>query len=61
MTQNPQSQSGQSGQKTCEVCRQPFNSERELQEHQKNAHQQQKQGQNRPGSESGEQKREKIA
>jgi hypothetical protein len=58
MTQNPQSQSGQ---KTCDVCGQSFNSDRELQEHQRNAHQQQKQGQNRPGSESGEQKHEKIA
>jgi hypothetical protein len=60
MTQNPNDQ------KTCGVCHQTFNSAQELQEHQKTAHSQQKQGggnqpmsdRNQPGQ---DQKREKIA
>jgi hypothetical protein len=57
-----------SGQSTCDLCHQPFNSEQELQEHQKNAHSQPKQGNNQPGSErtyqdypEQDQRREKIA
>jgi hypothetical protein len=38
MSQNPRDQ------KTCELCRQSFNSEQELHTHQNNAH-----GQNNPG------------
>lgn len=37
MTQNRMDQ------RTCEVCNQSFNSDRELQEHQKNSHSQDKQ------------------
>ena len=62
MTQNP------TDQKTCDVCHQRFNSDRELQEHQKNAHSQHKQGQpgsernyNKDNAELDQQKREKIA
>ena len=51
--------------KSCSVCNQRFNSDRELQEHQKVAH---SQDQNRPtsdrmndGPSQGEQKRERIA
>jgi len=43
--------------RTCEVCKQSFNSDRELQEHQKDSHS--------PGQQSGrdqdQQRREKIA
>ncbi len=50
--------------KTCNVCHQSFNSDRELQEHQK-THSQQKPGGSQPGSERREpgqdQKQEKIA
>ena len=57
MDQNPKSQN------KCEVCQQSFNSQRELQEHQKTAHGQQ--GQRQPGSiddqKRDDQKREKIA
>lgn len=49
--QNPKNQN------RCEVCQQSFNSPRELQEHQRTAHQQ---GQRQQGS-TQEQKREKIA
>ena len=47
--------------KSCSVCNQRFNSERELQEHQKTAHAQEKtrSTSERPGQ--GEEKRERIA
>lgn len=51
--------------KSCSVCNQRFNSDRELQEHQRTAHSQDK---NRPASDrmgdrpsQGEEKRERIA
>jgi hypothetical protein len=76
MTQNPNDQKQNTGNQklTCDVCHQSFNSERELQEHQKNAHSQRKQNESQPGSErspvdnpaedysgQGEPKRDKIA
>jgi hypothetical protein len=53
MTQNPsdQKQNTNDQKQTCEVCHQSFNSDRELQEHQKNAHSQRKQSESQPGSE----------
>jgi hypothetical protein len=36
---------------TCSVCSQSFNSERELQEHQRSAHNRQTSGEEQPGSE----------
>ncbi|HTS34754.1 MAG TPA: hypothetical protein VMH04_03720 [Candidatus Solibacter sp.] len=53
----------QNQKKTCGVCHQSFNSDQELQDHQRNAHSQQKQSGNQPMSERnpGEQKKEKIA
>ncbi len=59
MTQNPNDQ------KTCNICQQKFNSERELQEHQKNTHQ--KPSGSHPASDRDykepgqDQKQEKIA
>lgn len=50
MTQNPNQQN------TCEVCHQSFNSERELQDHQKNAHSQRKQGEGQTGTERNQEK-----
>jgi hypothetical protein len=80
MTQNPSDQktqntNDQNQKMTCGVCHQSFNSERELQDHQKNAHAQRKQNESQSGSEGGskdnpaakgysekdEPKREKIA
>jgi hypothetical protein len=61
MAQNPNDP------KTCNVCHQTFNSERELQEHQKNSHSQNKPGGSQPASdpdykEPGQDpRREKIA
>jgi hypothetical protein len=63
MTQNP------TDKKTCNVCQQSFNSELELQEHQKKAHSQQKQGGNPPMSDRSQkdqpgqqqERRDKIA
>jgi hypothetical protein len=57
----------QNDEKTCNVCHQSFNSDRELQDHQKNAHSQQKPGGSQPASDRDykepgqDQKREKIA
>jgi hypothetical protein len=77
MTQNPNEQKQNTGdqnqKKTCDVCHQSFNSDRELQEHKQTAHSQRKQNegqtgsernsQDYPGKDSGqnEPKREKIA
>jgi hypothetical protein len=53
--------------KICSVCHQSFNSDRELQEHQKNAHSQHKPGGSQPASDRDykepgqDQKQEKIA
>jgi hypothetical protein len=46
-------------QRTCEVCNQSFNSDRELQEHQQNSHSQTKQSGS--GRDQHQQRREKIA
>jgi hypothetical protein len=52
---------------TCDVCNQPFNSERELQEHNRTAHSQEKQGKHSPSDrpqgrqEPSEPGRERIA
>jgi len=61
MTQNP------TDQKMCTICHQRFDSDRELQDHQRTAHAQQKQGgsqpmseRNQPGQGQGK-KEEKIA
>jgi len=70
MTQNPNDQKNNEQQqnvgaqkKTCEVCHQNFNSDRELQDHMRNAHSQRKQsgGQSGDRPEHGQQKQEKIA
>jgi hypothetical protein len=75
MTQNPSEQKQNVGdqRKTCDLCHQSFNSDRELQEHQRNAHSQRKQSDRQPGSERNsedrgqnypgqdQQKRDKIA
>ena len=53
MTQNRMDQ------KTCEVCNQSFNSDRDLQEHQKNSHSQGQQSGS--GRDQDQQRREKIA
>lgn len=63
MTQNPTDKT------TCKVCHQTFNSEAELQEHQKKSHSQQKQSGNVPASDRGrkdqpgheQERRDKIA
>jgi hypothetical protein len=55
--------------KKCQICNQPFNSDRELQEHQNSEHSGNEQGGNRPRNEEvygdppelDEQKRKKIA
>jgi hypothetical protein len=44
-------------QRTCAVCNQSFNSDRELQEHQRNSHSEDQQS----GSGRDQQRREKIA
>jgi hypothetical protein len=65
MTQNPNEQKQNVGEqkKTCYVCHQTFNSDRELQDHMQNAHSQRKQSggqtEDRPGQDR--QKQEKIA
>jgi hypothetical protein len=69
MTQNPNEQQQNVGQqkKTCEVCNQTFNSDRELQDHMQNAHSQRKQSGGQTGGQTGDrpgqdqQKQEKIA
>lgn len=75
MMQNPseQNQNRSDQKKTCDVCHQSFHSDRELQDHQKNAHSQRKQSESQPGSERNsedrgqnypgqdQQKKEKIA
>jgi hypothetical protein len=66
MTQNPNEQKQNIGEqkKTCEVCHQTFNSDRELQEHMQNAHSQRKQSGGQTGDRSPGQdqhKQEKIA
>jgi hypothetical protein len=69
MTQNLSDQKTQNSgdQKMCNICHQRFNSDAELQEHQKSAHAQQKRVGNEQSSEhnykdqSGQQKKEKIA
>ena len=74
MTQNPNEQKQNVGEqkKTCEVCHQTFNSDRELQEHMQNAHSQRKQSDSQTGSDrtskdpkdypaQDQQKRDKIA
>jgi hypothetical protein len=52
MTQNPNEQKQNIGEqkKTCEVCHQTFNSDRELQEHMQNAHLQRRQSEGQTGS-----------
>jgi hypothetical protein len=63
MTQNPTEK------KTCKVCQHTFNSDSELQEHQRKAHSQQKQGERPPMSERSQkdqpghepERRDKIA
>jgi len=52
MTQNPGGQKQNIGEqkKTCEVCHQTFNSDRELQEHIQYAHSQRKQSEGQYGS-----------
>jgi hypothetical protein len=65
MTQNPNEQKQNVGEqkKTCDVCHQTFNSDRELQDHMQNAHSQRKQSggqtEDRPGQDR--QKQGKIA
>lgn len=65
MTQNPNEPQQNVGQqkKTCEVCHQSFNSDRELQDHMQNAHSQRKQSGGQTGDRPGQdqQKQEKIA
>jgi hypothetical protein len=65
MTQNPNEQKQNVGaqKKTCEVCHQTFNSDRELQDHMQNAHSQRKQSGGQTGDRPGQdqQKQEKIA
>ena len=53
MTQNRMDQG------TCEVCNQSFNSDRELQEHQKNSHSQDQQSGS--GRDQDQQRQERIA
>jgi hypothetical protein len=67
-TQNPNDQK-----KTCDICNQTFNSDRDLQEHKQTAHSQRKQSEGQTGSERtskdtgkdypdrDEQRRDKIA
>jgi len=69
MTQNPNEQQQNVGQqkKTCEVCHQTFNSDRELQDHMQTAHSQRKQSGGQTSGQTGDrpghdqQKQEKIA
>jgi len=65
MTQNPNEQKQNVGQqkKSCEVCHQTFDSDRELQDHMQNAHSQRKQSGGQTGDRPGQdrQKQGKIA
>jgi hypothetical protein len=51
--------------KTCQICNQSFNSDRELQEHQRNSHPQGSQSDKQPSSDRNQgeqgQRQEKIA
>ncbi len=61
--QNEQQQNVGQQKKTCEVCHQSFNSDRELQDHMQTAHSQRKQSGGQTGDRPAQdqQKQEKIA